>query len=471
MPYRHRHHAPTALSIVAVLVMGCGDDTTEPQTGNIQASIIIDGAAPDPDGCLVSVDGGDEQVLSDGEGYIFGGLSTGTHTVAISDVAFNCFVQGESSQSVNVSANQTSFASFTVDCPAPGRIQVATSTAGSSPFDPDGYTVALEGGTSLDIGVSDAVTFPDLAVGEYRVELTGVADNCSVFAENPRTVAVTEGKTTAISFGVACPPFYDYIAFTRVRGNADIWVMRADGSNPVNLTNGEASDWHPSWSPDGREIAFSRGSEIYVIGDDHPNPVNLTNHEADDSDPVWSPDGSRIAFATDRDGNREIYVMNSDGSNPINLTNHEAMDIEPAWSPDGNRIAFTTWRDGEAEADIYLTDADGSNTTNITNDIAMHASEPDWSPDGTQIVFWTYGGGTGSLYVMGADGSNPTHVITQNCMSFPAWSPDGLWIAFSGYCGSPGGYEIMMVQVDGSNLTNLTNHGGLDSTPAWSPSQ
>ena len=147
------------------------------------------------------------------------------------------------------------------------------------------------------------------------------------------------------------------------------------------------------------------------------------------------------------------------------------MDIEPAWSPDGNRIAFTTWRDGEAEADIYLMDADGSNTTNITNDIAMHASEPDWSPDGTQIVFWTYGGEMGSLYVMGADGSNPTHVITESCMSFPAWSPDGLWIAYSGYCGSPGGYEIMMVQVDGSNLTNLTNHGALDTSPAWSPSE
>ena len=145
------------------------------------------------------------------------------------------------------------------------------------------------------------------------------------------------------------------------------------------------------------------------------------------------------------------------------------MDIEPAWSPTGTRIAFTTWRDGDAE--IYLMDPDGSNTTNITDDIAMFTGEPDWSPDGTQIVFWTQDTNPGSLFVMGADGSNPTHLITESCMSFPAWSPDGLWIAFSGYCGSPGGYEIMMVQVDGSNLTNLTNHGGYDGTPAWSPAQ
>ena len=64
----------------------------------------------------------------------------------------------------------------------PGSVsfQGVRSTARSSPFDPDGYTVTLEGGASLDIGVSDAVTFSDLAVGEYRVELTGVADNCAV---------------------------------------------------------------------------------------------------------------------------------------------------------------------------------------------------------------------------------------------------------------------------------------------------
>ena len=464
MPLGSKRFSPPALWFAAVLFIGCGGDATEPQTGNIQAGINLHGAAPDADGCLVSVDGADAQQLVNGERHVFVGLSVGTHTVAISDVAFNCFVHGESSHSVTVSANQTSFASFTVNCPAPGGIQVATGTAGSSPFDPDGYTVSLDGGASLHVGVSAVVTFPDLVVGEHEVELTGVADNCAVFADNSKTVTVTEGEATAVSFGVACPPFYDHIAFER---NSDIWVMTADGSNQVNLTNDEASG-HPAWSPDGTRIAFiGRRAEagIFVVNADGSGLSFLV----EGGEPTWSPDGSRIAFTTRRDGNDEIYVMNADGSNPVNLTNHEATDIEPAWSPDGNRIAFTTWRDGDAE--IYLMDPDGSNTTNITDDIAMFTSEPDWSPDGTQIVFWTQDTNPGSLFVMGADGSNPTHVISQSCMSFPAWSPDGLWIAFSGYCGSPGGYEIMMVQVDGSNLTNLTNHGGYDSTPAWSPGQ
>jgi len=320
MPYRGQRFSPTALCLAALLMLGCGDNATEPQTGSIVARLTISGSQPDVDGCRVTVDGSATQVLLDGESHVFEGLSTGTHSVTISDVAFNCIVQGDVSRSVVVGSDQPALVPFAVDCPAPGSIEVATGTAGSSPFDPDGYTITLDGGVSLDIGVSDAVTFPDLAVGEYEVELTGVADNCAVFGENPITVAVTEGEATAISFGIACPPFYDHIAFSSSRdGNSDIWVMGADGSNPVNLTNDEASSWGPAWSPDGTRIAFTYGGypgpgEVYVLGAD--GPVNLTNNEARDGSPAWSPDGARIAFVTDRDGNPDIYVMDAATETP-----------------------------------------------------------------------------------------------------------------------------------------------------------
>ncbi len=73
--------------------------------------------------------------------------------------------------------------------------------------------------------------------------------------------------------------------------------------------------------------------EVYVMNADGSSPVRLTNDPATDFGPAWSPDGSRIAFSTFRDGNFEIYVMNADGSNPINLTNDPAEDLTPAWSP------------------------------------------------------------------------------------------------------------------------------------------
>ena len=216
----------------------------------------------------------------------------------------------------------------------------------------------------------------------------------------------------------------------------EIYLMNADGTNPVNLTQvPERADGVSSWSPDGNQIAFTSAtlfnenilanSDIFVMDADGGNPRNLTNHDAQDQTPDWSPDGNRIAFSSNRDGNWEIHVMNADGANPINITNHPARDGRPDWSPDGGQIAFTSDRDGNL--DIYAMNADGTNPINLTNHPAEdnHAS---WSPNGTRIAFdsdrdrdrdsnW-------EIYVMNADGTNPIR-LTQNRDrdSSPSWGP------------------------------------------------
>ena len=71
-------------------------------------------------------------------------------------------------------------------------------------------------------------------------------------------------------------------------------------------------------------------------------PRRLTDNDARDISPTWSPDGTRIAFASERDDNWEIYLMDADGGNQTRLTNNDAVDWMPAWSPDGTRIAFSS---------------------------------------------------------------------------------------------------------------------------------
>ena len=134
-------------------------------------------------------------------------------------------------------------------------------------------------------------------------------------------------------------------------GNYDLFVMDADGANPINLTNEPSFDYYAAWSPDGTKIAFSSDRdgniEIYVMNADGSNPIRLTTDPADDLVPRWSPDGTKFAFYSNRDGNYEIYVMDADGSNQTRLTNTPADEFDPAWSPDGGQIVFdefTGWQ-------------------------------------------------------------------------------------------------------------------------------
>jgi Tol biopolymer transport system component len=127
------------------------------------------------------------------------------------------------------------------------------------------------------------------------------------------------------------------IAFVSSRsGNRDVWLMTANGSQPVNLSNNAAEDSQPSWAVDGT-IAFvsdrDGNQEVYTMAADGSSQANLTHHPGNDSRPDWSADSSQLVFQSDRDGNSEIYSMYRDGSSQTNLTQHPAEDTNPSFGP------------------------------------------------------------------------------------------------------------------------------------------
>ena len=187
---------------------------------------------------------------------------------------------------------------------------------------------------------------------------------------------------------------------------ARLVASRADGTGKrvvfdltgVDRYRGPDSVWGPSWSKDGRWLAFAVGPpfargnvdvDVWKIGARAGEAVNLTvESESNDAFPDFSPDGRRIVFRSMRDGNAEIYVMDADGANVQRLTHHEATDTMPAFSSGGDRVAFTSFRDGNFELYTIAFDEDGrpGEPERLTRNpgLDMH---PRFSPDDEWVLF------------------------------------------------------------------------------------
>ena len=276
------------------------------------------------------------------------------------------------------------------------------------------------------------------------------------------------------------------IAFMSTRsGKPEIYIMKSDGSGPVQITESDSANEYPALAPGGQQMAYVSGSaggrDIYSIHIDGSNPMNLSNTAGADLFPVWSPDGSKIAFTSERDGNLEIYVMDADGSNQINLTHTgDSDELTPEWSPDGSKISFVQKPVDSIERDIFVMNADGSNPVNLTNDGALVIDGRNfgergchWSPDGTKITYSLSTDGPGEfrdIWVMDVDGSNRVNLTGDlpepGRESAPSWSPDGSQIVY--YALHGGAPDIWIINADGTNAINLTQDDQVvDVTPSW----
>ncbi len=202
----------------------------------------------------------------------------------------------------------------------------------------------------------------------------------------------------------------------------------------------------------------SGNDEIYVVRTDGTDLINLTDHPAQDNEFEWSPDGTKIVFVSDRDGDKEIYVMDTNGDNLQQLTtNDEADDSEPRWSPDGMQIAFTTTRDSNAE--IYIMQADGSQATNFSQYPDAGDWDPRWSPDGSRIAFRSSRTDVVGRFatILIAEIANPLEPHSVECgyeQRFDAgWSPTGDALTYYAQTYQGGAQTFCVVDREGATVT------------------
>jgi Tol biopolymer transport system component len=329
---------------------------------------------------------------------------------------------------------------------------------------------------------------------------------------NPDGTSLTRlNKTTAKKYGANRLP----------DGRKMNIVWDTDGWTIQGIRYGILSETYALCSPDGKKVAFVELPSTSTVEPDSGNHSDglymRTDHGTEyvgyegGSDPVWSPDSEKLAFLQDGD----VYVANADGSNETMLTNSSvSWQTSLAWSPDSEKIAFIRFKErayGDAQyGDLYMINPDGTGLTQLTNNAPVGSTTvfenvphgtPVFSPDGKKIAFLGHAPGEPGagkipvfdLYVMNTDGTDLTNLservtranevtryyVTVESASLPypspSFSPDSQQIAFVTSSRTPTisehyptpEYDVYAVNVDGTDLTRLTNTEDWEGIITW----
>ena len=269
--------------------------------------------------------------------------------------------------------------------------------------------------------------------------------------------------------------FWTRIAYVTATGSGNnmrfaLMVADSDGWNPQVIVRSAEPLLSPSWSPDGRKLAyvsFERGNSAIYVQDIHSGARELvTSFRGVNASPSFSPDGSKLAMSLSRSGNPEIYVMDLGSKGLTQLTNHFSIDTEPRFSADGGTVYFTSDRGGRPQ--IYQVPASGGAATRVTFQGNYNAT-PSISFDDKKIAVAQGTGNSYRIAVMDRSLGSPRweSLSPGSLDESPSFAPNASMLIYAAREGKRG--VLYAVSADGRVRQRLVLADGDVREPAWSP--